>query len=184
MGVDDGPFTPHSNEEVLLVGTIFRGGKWLDGVLSTHVQVDGTDATRKIVDMINGSRHKDQLRVIMTSGITFAGFNVADIREIFEETGLPVISISRRLPDLASVERALRNLPDWSERWDKFKSAGKIYEVRARRGAVYMQIAGIERADAEEIVRSTTVRGLIPEPLRVAHLIATGVVSGESTGRA
>ena len=45
LGIDDAPFTPHKEGNVLLVGTFFRGGSWLDGVLTTHVQIDGTDST-------------------------------------------------------------------------------------------------------------------------------------------
>ncbi len=185
VGIDDGSFKPRSREEVLLVGAVFRGGILLDGILSEHVEVDGSDATQKIVDMINRARYKGQLRAIMTSGITFAGFNIADIWEIFKGTGLPVIAITRKRPDLDSVKRALQNLPNWRQRWGTLKSAGELYEVELeRKGApIHMQIAGITREDAEEIVRSTTTHGSIPEPLRAAHLIATGVVRGESTRR-
>jgi len=38
--------------------------------------------------------------------------------------------------------------------------------------------------DAEEIIRLSTTRSAIPEPVRVAHLIAAGVVTGESKGNA
>ena len=47
-----------------------------------------------------------------------------------------------------------------------------------------MQICGIERIDAEKIVKLSTTRSAIPEPLRVAHIIAAGIVNGESKGRA
>jgi hypothetical protein len=46
-----------------------------------------------------------------------------------------------------------------------------------------MQIVGITRSDAEKLVKLTSTRSLLPEPLRVAHLIATGIVRGESVGR-
>ena len=45
LGVDDSPFPAHTKEEVMLVGTVFRAGNWLDGVLSTFVEGDGMDAT-------------------------------------------------------------------------------------------------------------------------------------------
>lgn len=185
VGIDDGPFRPHSKGKTLIVGAVFRGGWWLDGILSTHVEVDGTDATRKIAEMINRSKHKDQLRVIMTSGITFAGFNVLDIHELFEKTELPVIVVSRKYPDLASVKRALKNLPNWRQRWKILSSAGEIHTVKSRHGkaSIYIQIAGIKLSDAREVVHSTTTRSFVPEPLRAAHLIATGIVRGESTGR-
>jgi len=47
-----------------------------------------------------------------------------------------------------------------------------------------MQIYGIEREDAEDIVKLSTTRSAIPEPVRVAHIIAAGIVTGESKGSA
>jgi endonuclease V-like protein UPF0215 family len=38
-----------------------------------------------------------------------------------------------------------------------------------------MQIAGIKKNDAEKIIKTTATRSFVPEPLRVAHLIARGV---------
>lgn len=182
LGVDDGPFRPRSGGKVLLVGVVMRGRERLEGVLSTTVEKDGMDATERLVEMVNGSRHKDQLRVIMSEGITVAGFNVLDIKEVFERTGLPVVVVTRRRPDLEKVRKALRHLPEWGERWRRMKGAGKIHPVRVGRGKVYMQFCGIRKEDAEEILHLTISHGLIPEPLRVAHLIATGITRGESVG--
>ena len=65
LGVDDGVFTPHVKGLVPVVGVVFRGGYWLDGVMHTKIKVDGFDATRKIASMILNSPHYKQLRVIM-----------------------------------------------------------------------------------------------------------------------
>jgi hypothetical protein len=43
--------------------------------------------------------------------------------------------------------------------------------------------AGIERDAAEELVRASLRKSRLPEPLRVAHLIARALVTGESRGR-
>lgn len=188
VGIDDGSFEPHTEGKTCLVGVVSRGGEWIDGILVDEVEIDGMDSTSTIVDMINKSRHKEQLRAILTSGITFAGFNIIDMNKIFEETGLPVIVVSREKPDMESVKRALKNLPDWEERWDILSSAGSIISVEpegpeSRKGTTYIQMRGIKEEDAEEIVRRTSTRSSIPEPLRVAHLIATGITRGESVGR-
>jgi hypothetical protein len=185
IGIDDGSFVPHTKGKALVVGAVFRGGKWLDGVLRTYVDIDGTDATKRIVDMVNASRHKGQIRVIMIEGLTFAGFNVVDIKRIFKETGLPVIALNRKRPDFLKVKRALQHLPRWQQRWKVLQSAGRIHPVSPKRykSSVYMQIVGITRSDAEKLVKLTSTRSLLPEPLRVAHLIATGIVRGESVGR-
>ena len=50
--------------------------------------------------------------------------------------------------------------------------------------SVYYQFIGLERKEVEEIIQLSSTRSLIPEPLRVAHLIASAMVDGESRGRA
>ena len=116
LGVDDGVFVPHKRGMVDIVGVVFRGGYWLDGVMRTEVEVDGMDATEKIASMITGSPHYDQLRVVMLYGITFAGFNVVDIIGLFRRVGLPVIAVTREQPDFEEIKKALKNLPDSEKR--------------------------------------------------------------------
>jgi hypothetical protein len=177
LGVDDGVFTPHVKGLVPVVGVVFRGGYWLDGVMHTKIKVDGLDATRKIASMILNSPHYKQLRVIMLNGITFAGFNVADIRKLTAKTKLPVISVTREKPNLAKIREALKNLPKSEERWKAILNAGKIFEVCTRSGSekICVQFSGILEGDAEKILQVTSTRSNIPEALRVAHLIASGI---------
>lgn len=184
LGFDDSAFEKKSKCLVPVVGVIFRGGKFLDGVLKTEVMVDGLDATEKIIKVINSSRHKEQLKVVMFDGITMAGFNLVDIKEVNKKTSLPVIVINRKMPDLEKVKNALKNFEDFEERWKIVLNAGEIKECRVKNRKIYFQAVGLKDWDAKEIIRITSTRSLIPEPLRVAHLIATALVRGESHGRA
>ena len=183
LGVDDSPFPSHTTEKVMLVGTVFRAGNWLDGVLSTYVYGNGTDATEKISEMVKNSRNLGQLGVIMLDGITFGGFNLVNVRQIFESTGVPVIVIMRKIPNFDSIKKALKRFDDWEDRWANVLEAGEVYKVDNPE-PIYMQIYGIEREDAKDIIRLSTTRSAIPEPLRVAHIIAAGIVTGESKGSA
>jgi endonuclease V-like protein UPF0215 family len=184
VGFDDGAFSPRSKQLVPVIGLIYRGGEFPDGALRTDVEVDGTDATEKIIKLINSSRHKQQLKVIMFDGITLAGFNVLDIKEINEKTGLPVIVINRKLPDLEKVKKALEKFEDFEKRWKCIQNAGKIKSCRVKEGKVYYQVVGLSDEEAEEIINLSSTRSYIPEPLRVAHIIATAIVKGESYGHA
>ena len=177
LGVDDGVFTPHVKELVPVVGVVFRGGYWLDGVMHTKVEVDGFDAAEKIASMIINSPHYKQLRVIMLNGITFAGFNVVNIKELNSKTKLPVIAVTREQPNFAEIREALKNLPENEERWKTIKSAGKMFEVstRSENEKVYIQTSGILEEDARKILQLTSTRSSVPEALRVAHLIASGI---------
>ena len=177
LGVDDGVFVPHSKGVATVVGVVYRGGYWLDGVMRTEVEIDGMDATEKIASMITTSPHYGQLRVVMLNGVTFAGFNMVDIKKLFERVRLPVITVTREKPDLDDIRRALRNLPEYENRLEAMENAGKIIEVHTRDAeqAVYVQIVGISEKDAEKILKSTSTRSNIPEALRVAHIIASGL---------
>lgn len=185
LGVDDAPFIPHTNQLVMLIGTVFRAGNWLDGVLRTYIDNDGCDSTEKIVKMINQTRHKDQLGVIMLDGITFGGFNVVNIQKIFHETGLPVIVVMRKYPNFDKIKKALKHFTDWKDRWRNVLDAGEIFKIKIKdENYLYIQVSGIDVGNAEKIVKLSTTRSAIPEPLRLAHIIASGVITGESKGGA
>jgi endonuclease V-like protein UPF0215 family len=49
---------------------------------------------------------------------------------------------------------------------------------------LWVQRAGLSLEEARALVLATTLHGNIPEPLRLAHLIAGGIVTGKSRGRA
>lgn len=183
LGIDDSALL---NEKVMIVGTVFRGGDWMDGVLRSEITRDGLDATEVISTMIKNSRHYAQLRIIMLDGVTYGGFNVVDIEELYRETGLPVIVVMRTCPDFEKIRTALRHFSDGELRWEIIKKAGKIEKLVTKKNGtpIYIQKAGIGIKSAEKIVRLTSIRSNIPEPLRVAHLIATGIILGESRGKA
>ena len=177
LGVDDGVFSPHVKGFVPVVGVVFRGGYWLDGVMHTEVEVDGVDSTEKIASMIMTSPHYKQLRVLMLDGITFAGFNVVNIKELNTKTRLPVIAVTREKPNFTEIREALNNLPENEERWKIIQNTGKMLEVstRSENEKVYMQLSGILEEDARKILQLTSTRSSVPEALRVAHLIASGI---------
>ena len=173
LGIDDGHFNPE-DEQCLLIAVLYRN-KYVESVLSTKVAVDGLDATKKIADLVASAKCKPN--AIMLQGITFAGFNVVDIKEIAKLTSLPVIIVSRKKPNFEEIKSALQNLSDPEARWNRIQSAGKIHKA----GKIYYQSAGTDRA--VEIIGATTVRGNMPEPVRLAHVIASGVVLGAVRSR-
>lgn len=182
VGFDDGTFSFSSKPspgKTILMGVIMKGSREVVGVLARWITVDGTDATDAMIDAILGSRFKD-LRVILLKGITYAGFNVVDLKRLHRETGLPVIVVVRKRPDVEAMENALRkHFNDAEERIGLLREAPPL--VEAIPGKLYFQAIGVDGGIAKEIIRVTTKTGLIPEPLRLAHMIASAVMTGEST---
>lgn len=180
LALDDSPLI---DSKVMIIGAYFRGGLQLDGILRSEITKDGLDATETFIHMITDSKYSGQIKVVMLDGVTYAGFNPVDLSRLQRETNIPVIVFMRSCPDFEKIRLALLNLSENQKRWDIIKSAGKIYRIK-QENPVFIQICGIDKQNAIEIVRMTSIHGNIPEPLRVAHLIATGVVLGESAGKA
>ena len=180
LGIDDSALI---NEKVIIIGTFFRGGDQIDGILRSEITRDGLDATEIMVSIIKKSKFYSQIRVIMLDGVTYAGFNPVDIIRLHEETAIPIIVFMRSCPDFEKMKLALLHLPEAGKRWEIILKAGKIHKI-SQDNPVFIQFIGVDKKSAYEIIRMTSTHSNIPEPLRVAHLIATGVVFGESTGKA
>lgn len=182
LGIDDSPFS-FGDKKALVIGALVRLPGYLEGVLRGEVTVDGTDSTRAIVDLVSGSRFKDQVKVLMLDGIALAGFNVVDIEEVHAELGVPVLTITRDRPDFEKMRRALEKyFDDWKHRY-ALMTRLELREIRTSHNPIYACGIGLEWSEFADIVRASTIRGVVPEPLRIAHLVASAMVRGESYGR-
>ena len=179
IGIDDSPFNKFKDSKVLVVGVVMRGGSWVDGILSTKVDVDGNDSTIKLAEMINKCKFKPQLQCIFLDGIAVAGFNVIDVKELNKKTKLPVIIIIRRKPNLENIKKTLTKIKK-QQKIKLIEKAGNVTQI----DNIFVQLTGIGFEDAKKILKVVCTRSLIPEPIRLAHLIASGIAFGESRGRA
>jgi len=179
LGIDDSPFDKFKDRETLIIGTFFRGGSSLDGVLSTTADVDGSDATDRIISMVKKSKFRPQLQAIMLNGIAVGGFNVIDIQKLHTATKIPIIVVMRDLPDVEKIKATLKSI-GMARKVRLIEKAGPIYKA----GLVYVQLAGCNLAKVRELLKISCTRSFIPEPIRTAHLIAAGIKLGESKGKA
>jgi endonuclease V-like protein UPF0215 family len=177
LGIDDGSFVPKTRGTVDIVGVIYRGGNWFEGLMRSKVSIDGLDALEAITFMIKNSPFYGELRIVFLDGLTFAGFNVVDISKLSRMLDLPVVSVVRDKPNLEKIKKAIQNLPDFLERWHAIENAGKLIKVKTQKNEnpIYIQIAGILLEDAKKIIKKTSTHSNIPEALRVAHIIASGL---------
>ncbi|MCX6661282.1 MAG: DUF99 family protein [Euryarchaeota archaeon] len=183
LGIDDAPFT-FEEKYTTVIGVVMRGGEYLECVLRNQVTIDGTDATTICKQMIQNSRHRRQLKAVMIDGACLGGFNVVDIDDLSEATHLPVITVTRDKPDQKKIKQALqKNFKDWKERLTLLQK-GPLHRIPTYHNPMYIKCTGISLEEAKEIINISTIRGVIPEPIRVAHLIASGITRGESYGKA
>ena len=179
VGFDDAPFARTHRGDVLLIGVVVSKTR-LDGVISTRVRRDGINATDRMIALLRASQFAEHVRAVILQGIAVAGFNVIDVHHLHDTLGLPVVTVARRQPDFAAMERALSHLPGGKRKWKLIEQLGPMEPVRG----VFVQRVGIDLAETKALLKVTTLHGNLPEPLRLAHLIAGGVTTGKSRGRA
>ena len=182
LGVDDSPFK-FKDKNALVVGALVRIPNYLEGVMKTEVTVDGADSTAMLIEMVSKSRYKDQIKTIMLDGIALAGFNVIDLEELHASLGIPVLTVTRDRPDFEKMKAALvKYFDDWRERYALITKL-ELREISTEHRPLYGCGLGLEWREFEQLVHLSTIRGAVPEPLRMAHLISAAMVRGESHGR-
>ncbi len=173
VGVEDGSFQKGITQKALLIAVLFSGSK-IEAVKACKITVDGLDATQELHALLIDWKFD----AILLAGVSFAGFNVIDPEKIFEKFGKPVIIISRTKPRNQAVKSALqKHFEDWQTRWRIFEKLGRPHRVVASAWAspVYMETVRGNVEWASNLARALAVCSRVPEPLRVARLIARGL---------
>jgi uncharacterized protein len=185
VGIDDGPFPPKTDDKVrhapLLA--VWLKGPHLYRLKTGWITVDGLDATGKAQLLLKGSPHVP----VLLSGVTFGGFNLIDPWKIQKSCRAPVIVVIGSRPDNTAVKRALsRHFPDWKERWDLIRSLGRLHRTRTMQseGPVFFEQFGCSTREAGLLLKSWALVSRVPEPLRVAGIVARGLYPPEPFGQA
>ena len=183
IGIDDGPFPPKTNDKIrhAPLMAVWLRGPHLHQFRADWITVDGLDATRKAEFLLRGSF---QIPVLL-SGVTFGGFNLIDPRKIQKSCKAPIIVVVGSRPDNRAVKRALfRHFSDWEKRWELIRSLGPVHKLRTipREGPVFFERFGCTTREARLILKTSAFVSRVPEPLRVAGILARGLFSAEPLG--
>jgi endonuclease V-like protein UPF0215 family len=179
VGFDDAPFPRGHRGPVKVVGAVFADRRF-DGVLVAAVEKDGSDAASVLATTIVESRFYEHIHLVLLQGVALAGFNVVDARELHERIARPILVVARRASDLTAIRRALESrIPDGHAKWRSIERLGPLEPC----ADVHVQRIGLSAEQARAVVERLAIHSRIPEPLRVAHLIAGALETGASRGR-
>ena len=179
IGFDDAPFIRGTKDPVNFAGVVCAGTRF-EGMLWGEVEADGWDATDRISELLLNSKFLPQLHIVLLDGICLGGFNVIDLPKLCDRVGLPCVSVMRKMPDMTKIDRALTRLPQKQKRLETIQNAGSIHQFPP----FYFQVCGASPSTIADVLTNLTDRGKVPEPLRLAHLIGSAVIKGESGDRA
>jgi len=152
--------------EQRLIGVIFRGNLWLDGVLTISFDTH-TDYISEIAQAILKSRQYSQVRAaILHENLLPKG--IQDLRKLILKTHLPTILVIK--------PKSHSHLTTTNSQ--------RARSLRIRRGGrkVILQTLELDKEVAREIfLIGCRDNSLIPEALRIAELVAVALKKGQVT---
>ncbi|MFW9936311.1 MAG: DUF99 family protein [Candidatus Thorarchaeota archaeon] len=175
IGFDDSKFEfKSSHKNTSLIGVVCQGIRMVD-VIKKEITIDGDDATTVLISIVK--QKEKHIQYIFTDSITFAGFNIINLEQIFKHTGKPIIAITEKLVDLDAVKTALiKNFPnDYKIKFKHIIKAGNLYETELETAGgsskIFFHCKGIDSDKVKSLLRKVCIDSKVPESVRLAHLI-------------
>jgi endonuclease V-like protein UPF0215 family len=146
----------------IIVGVVFRGSLWLDGVITCRLDSNREDYLQLLTKQIIHSKQYSQLRVIILSKAISTRLRI-DTAALAKSTKLPIISIVQKKRTRHAFRRAKEH--DAEER--------DLYEFKGHGNPVFVRLSGIDVDRARQVYEVGRMETYgVPEAVRVADLIA------------
>jgi hypothetical protein len=154
-----------------VVGIVYRGNRWLEGVMRVVIPWKQLNLTTGIAKMVIGSPHFPQLRVIVLDELVSKRGSYVDIEALSRKTGLPIVAVLQSKPRTwnlsktrTGARRAIKMLTGLSGR--EWKAMGNTYFVYS---------AGIDEVNLDELLKVCASGKGTPEAARVARITASSL---------
>jgi endonuclease V-like protein UPF0215 family len=160
-----------SRSTSILAGVVMRADLRVDGLAYAHATVGGDDGTEAVLNLYRQLDRAD-INALLLSGAALSWFNIIDLQEVFEKTERPLICLTYE--ESPGLEKYIREyFPNPAEKLRRYVHLGVRVRVRLRTGfEVYVRVLGLSTEDARILLNKFILDGRIPEPVRVARLVA------------
>ncbi len=154
-----------------LAGVVMRTDLVVDGFVFGATTVGGEDATSAVLRMFRKLRRAD-VNLILLSGCIISHYNIIDVDDLAKRSGLPVVCLTYN--ESKGVEHAIReHFERPEERIERYRKLGGRAPVLLHTGhTAYVRSSQISDADAKRVLDAFTIQGGVPEPIRLARLLA------------
>jgi len=168
-------FTRRKNKSVL-VGVVMRRDLIVDGVSLTTITVGGLDATEGIIRIYKGL-NRDDINFMLINGAVIAFYNVIDLPRLYDELRVPIISITYN--PSKGLEQNLLKMDQGENRLEIYRRNGPRERVYLKTGyPVFIRCFGLTKDEAVGLLNAFVISGRVPEPIRLANLMARAVLKG------
>ncbi len=181
LGISES-FVKGLSRRSVLAGVVARSDGIIDGFVFSRATVGGMDATDKIIEMYKALNRFD-INILMLNGCVISWYNVIDLERIYRELSLPLICVTYE--ESEGLEKYFLELfpSDCTKRIEIYRRNGPRTPIILRTGhKVYIRFFGMSLEEAKGILNKLTLHGAIPEPLRIARLLARAIIKSFRNG--
>lgn len=176
LGISES-FIKNKSKKSILTGVIMRADLVIDGFSFARTTVGGMDATECVLEIYQKLGRED-INLVFLNGCVISWFNIIDLKRVYRDIARPIICITYEKSE--GLEEYLTEYfgPKAAEnRIAKYKENGEREEFKLHTGKIiFVRYLGLDRKDAIQALNKFTLDGSIPEPLRVARLLARTLV--------
>jgi uncharacterized protein len=155
-----------------LAGVVMRRDFVIDGFVFGNATIEGDDATDAIVSMYEKLARND-ISFILVSGLIISLYNIVDIKKLWKKIKIPIIGVTYGESD--GMEEAIRHhFPDsYESKITQYQNLGTRTKISLHtKHDIYLRVEGCDIKEAKKLLDAFTLQGAIPEPLRVAQILA------------
>lgn len=164
-------------ESSVLAGLVMRGDLRLDGAAFSSATVGGDDATRGVLEVWDALDRSD-VHAVLLSGCVISWFNVVDLEEVRERTGVPVVCVTYEESEglRSDIERHFSG-EALERKLAAYEGLGGRTRISLDTGYdVHVRALGLDEGETRRLLNRFTEEGRRPEPLRVARIAARGAL--------
>ena len=155
-----------------LAGVVMRRDFIIDGFVFGYSTIEGNDATDAILQM-HQKLNRDDISFVMVSGLIISLYNIVDIKKIWNQLKIPIIGVTYE--DSKGIEDAIRyHFPEsYQSKIEEYQKLGQRSKISLHTGYdVFVRTEGCTIQEAKNLLNTMTLQGAVPEPLRVAQMLA------------
>lgn len=165
------PAAPAGGESIL-AGVVMRRDLAIDGFALGSATIGGLDAAEGIASMHAGLGRRD-VGLVAVSGAVISSYNVVDVRRLRDLAGVPAVAVSYSESADGGAALAGRLAAGGGGRAEAFSGLGPRVRVRLHTSHdLFVRCAGCDPVQAGRLLDSMTAAGSVPEPFRIARLLA------------
>lgn len=161
-----------SQNQSVLAGVVMRSDMIIDGIAFANATVKGDDATDAIIGLYEKLDRTD-INFVMIGGLIISMYNIIDPERLWEKLKIPVIGVTFEESEGLDPHIKRVFLDTWESKLEAYHKLGDREKIRLKTGYdVFVRAQGTSTNNAKQALNKFVLQGSIPEPIRVARLIA------------